>query len=245
MICSFLVILESMEKENIKEYIESKQYFKDARDWYNWKYMLPMTHRVWTFYVALAVFIVLLSLIMNINKLLPIKERLTYGINVVSDIRMGETQAKVIEMAGFEGVNAPHRFIASNLIRNYVEVRENFVYGQIKKQYNYVKESSTRLVFKRYYNFMSVNNPDSPIMRYQQFATRNININDIKFLSNRKAKVRFVSRAVDINSKEFEKLYWEADISFNMSKVGRRVPTGTKFKFTVTDYKLKLLGEVE
>lgn len=117
-----------MEKENLKEYIESKEYFSDARAWYNWKYMLPMSHRVWFFYSALATGLMLLSLIININTLLLIKQTLTYGISLVSDIREGETQAQVIEMKGFEGVHAPFRFIASNLLKNYVLSREEFNY---------------------------------------------------------------------------------------------------------------------
>ena len=234
-----------MEKDNIKEYIETKEYFSDARNWYNWKYMLPLSHRVWLFCTTFATGLVFLALIININKLLPIKQKLTYGINVVSNIREGETQAQVIEMKGFEGTSAPHKFIASNLINNYVESREDFDYSQIKKQFEYIRATSTRLVFKRYYNYMSVNNPDSPVMRYQQYATRKININGIKFLSDRRVVIKFNSLAKDINGKQFENHLWEAHVSFNMGEVGKRVPTGTKFKFVVTDYKLKLLGEVE
>lgn len=234
-----------MEKDNIKEYIESKEYFRDARNWYNWKYILPMTHRVWLFYVAIAVGTILFTLAININKLLPIRQKLTYAINVVSDIREGETQAQVFEMQDTEGTNAPFRFIATKLVRNYVESREDFDYSKIRKQFEYIRASSTRLVFKRFYNYMSVNNPDSPVMRYQQVATRKINVNDIKFLSDRRVLVNFTSTAKDSVGKQFENLRWQAQMSFNMGDVGKRVPTGTKFKFVVTDYKLKLLGEVE
>lgn len=234
-----------MEKENLKEYIESKEYFKDARGWYNWKYMLPMSHRVWFFYAALATGLILFSLVININKLLPIKQRLTYGINVVSDIREGETQAQIIEMKGFKGVGAPNKFIAHNLLKNYILSREEFDYKRLKQQFNYIRATSTRLVFKRYYNYMSVNNPDSPVMRYQQYAIRKININDIEFLSDRKASVKFISTAKDSSGKYFENLLWEAIVSYNMGEVGKRVASGTNFKFVVTEYKLKLLGEVK
>jgi len=234
-----------MEKENLKEYIESKEYFRDARLWYNWKYMLPMSHRVWFFYAALTTSLILISLAINVNKLLPIKQKLTYAIKVISDIREGETQAQVIEMNGFTGPDAPFKFIASNLIRNYITSREDFDYSMLKQQFQYIKATSTRLVFRRYYNYMSVNNPESPVMRYQQYATRKININSIKFTTDRHAIITFTSSAKDSNGNKFENLKWEANLSFNMGQVGKRSPTGTEFKFLVTDYKLKLLGEVE
>lgn len=234
-----------MSKDNLKDYIESKEYFKDARNWYNWKYILPLTHRVWSLYLLLAAGIMLVALVININNLLPIKERLTYGVRVVSDTNQGETQAQVIEMKNFSGVGGPNKFIATNLIRNYVDSREIYDYQDIKKQFSYIQNSSTRMVFKKYHSYMSVNNPDSPVMRYQQYAIRKINIDDVRFISDNRALVKFVSIAKDSNGKIFENLSWEAKIGFNMGEVGKKVKSGSRFKFVVTDYKLRLLGEVK
>jgi len=230
-----------MERENLKEYIESKDYFKDARSWYNMKYMAPNTHKVWVFYGFLAVTLVFLSLLVNIQNLLPVKRKLTYAVSVVSDVSEGETRAQIYEMGEGEGAGAPYQFIATHLLKNYVIMREDFDYSKLKKQFNYVKKNSTRLIFKRFYNYMSVNNPDSPIMRYQQLAIRKININSIKFAEDGKALVKFASKAKDISGNEFEDLKWEAMIGFNMGEVGRKASTGSRFKFVVTDYKLKLL----
>jgi type IV secretion system protein VirB8 len=230
-----------MEKEDLKEYIESGDYFKDARNWYNWKYILPMTHRVWLFYIFLLSFIMLITLGVNINNLLPIKQKLTYAINVSSDVEKGETKAKVLEMDKLYGT--PTRFIANNLLANYVMKREEFNYEELDGQVEYVQKNSSRLTFKRFYNYMNVNNPESPVMRYQQYATRKIQITDMKFITDTNVVVSFNSVAKDSSNKAFENLKWEANIRFDMGEVGKRLNSGSKFKFIVTDYNLKLLGE--
>jgi hypothetical protein len=40
-------------------------------------------------------------------------------------------------------------------------------------------------------------------------------------------------------------LNWSAKITFEMGEFGKRLPTGSQFKFTVNDYNLKLLGEAK
>jgi len=231
-----------MDRNGLKEHIESRDYFKNAREWYNYKYLLPLTHRLWLTYAALLLVLMFLALVLNINKLLPIKQQLTYAINITPHTGEGEANARIENMRG-ESMH-PNRFIAQNLIESYVTNRENFNYSNMKSQFQYVENTSTRLVYRRFYNYMSVNNPDSPVMRYQQYAKRTITIEDINFISDNEATVTFNSVAKDSSGAIFENLNWSASITFDMGEVGRRVPTGSPFKFTITDYNLKLLGEV-
>ncbi len=229
-----------MSQDSLKEYVESQAYFRDARNWYNLKYLAPLSHKVWLVYATLLLVIVMGALAVNIYKLLPVKQELIYAISVST---RGENNARIVSMDAVGEKNSPQRFIAKNLLEDYVANRENYNYDNLEGQFNRVHNDSTRLVFKRFYNYMSINNPDSPIMRYQKYAKRKIAITDIKFISDNAAIVHFHSTAKDDNNSIFENLNWEARVSFEMGDVGKRKPTGSPFDFTVIDYSLKLLED--
>ncbi len=234
----------TIDRKGLREYIESRDYFKHARDWYNYKYLLPLTHRVWLFYATMLLALMLLALTININKLLPIRQQLTYAINVSTSAGAGEANARIEDMRGQDKI-APTRFIAGNLLESYVSNRENFSYSNLPKQFQYMQNTSTRLIYRRFYNYMSVNNPDSPVMRYQQYAKRNIKVTHIDFVTDNEAIVYFNSVAKDSSGAVFENLNWSAKIAFEIGEFGKRLPTGSPFKFVVTDYNLKLLGEAK
>ena len=90
---------------------------------------------------------------------------------------------------------------------------------------------------------MNINNPDSPVMRYQKYAKRSITIDDLSFISDNNANILFTSIATDSRGKIFENLKWQATITFDMSDIATKLPGGSKFNFSVTDYKLKILGD--
>lgn len=231
----------AMDHEAFKEYLESKKYFIDARNWYHTKYLAPVSQRIWVFYTLILLSALFCALLLNINMMLPIKQKITYPIDVYSNIKEGEPFAQILEMPGdSKGADAPFRFIATELISGYVTKRENFDYTHLAKQIKYIQANSTRLVFRKFYNYMSASNPDSPLMRYQKYAKRDIEIKSIKYISNEEALVTFVSKAKAKGGASFEHLLWSARIRFNMGDVGRKLRNGARFKFLVTDYSLKL-----
>jgi len=229
-----------MSREGLREYIESGNYFKDAMKWYSDKYLLPINQKIWFFYSALILVVAITALIINVSKLLPIRQELRYAISISNT---HETKAQIMDMNITDTGMTPYKFVANSLLKNYVTNRENYDYNLLDKQFSHIQNSSTRMVFKRFYNYMSINNPDSPVMRYQKYARRNVTITNVKFLSDTDAIVQFNSTSKDGGNNSFENLNWEAMISFQMGDVGMRLPTGSRFDFTVTDYKLKLLGE--
>lgn len=231
----------AMDHEALKEYLDSKKYFIDARSWYNTKYLAPVSQRIWVFYTLILLSALFAALLLNVNLLLPIRQKVTYPIDVYSNIKEGEPNARILEMPPHSvGADAPLRFIATELLRGYVANRENFDFNDLARQIKYIQTSSTRLVFKRFYGYMSASNPDSPLMRYQKYAKRSIEVRDIKYISNEEALVTFVSRARAKNGEVFENLLWAANVRFSIGEVGAKRPAGARFKFLVTDYKLKL-----
>ena len=230
-----------MSNEGLKEYISGGHYFSDARKWYTYKYLSPVTHKVWAFYTACILVIMLAAACININQLLPIKQTISYGISVENKNSKTDENANIIRMDDTDTKVTPVNFIATTLLQNYITHRESYDYKMLTKQFLHIRNSSTRIIFKRFYDYMNINNPDSPVIRYQKYAKRNIVINDVSFTSNNEAIVEFRSIAKDSGDKIFENLKWQARIGFDMSDIKNKLPGGSKFNFTVTDYKLKIL----
>jgi len=230
-----------MSKNGIKEYISDGRYFLDARKWYTYKYLSPITHKVWAFYTASILVIMLAAACININQLLPIQQTISYAIAVEKKNSTTDENANIIRMDDSDTEITPVHFIATTLLQNYIINRESYDYNKLTKQFLHIKNSSTRIIFQRFYDYMNINNPDSPVIRYQKYAQRNIVINNISFVSNNEAMIEFKSIAKDTSGKTFEDLKWQAQVGFEMSDIKTKLPGGSKFNFTVTDYKLKIL----
>ena len=229
--------------EGLKEYISTGNYFADARRWYMYKYLSPVTHRVWSFYTLLVLILMIVTLALNIKRLLPIQQTVSYGIAAESNNVSEEENARIVHMDNTQADITPAKFIASSLIKSYIINRESYDYDKLAKQFLHIRNSSDRIVFKRFYDYMNIDNPDSPVIRYQKYAKRSIVINDIKFLSSNDVVVMFKSSATDENGKMFENLSWTAHIAFDIDDMKNKLASGSNFNFTVTDYKLRILEE--
>lgn len=232
-----------MSQDGLKEYVRLGHYFTDARKWYNYKYLSPIAHKAWAFYTILILIIMLAALGMNIKRLLPIKQIVSYGVSIDNKMTESEENASIIKMDDEDAHMTPVHFISGILLKNYLISRESYNYESLTKQFIHLKNTSTRVVFKRFYDYMNIDNPDSPVLRYQKYAKRNIVVDEIKFPSDSEAIIKFTSTARDSSNKIFENLVWEAKIGFDMGNLKTKSSTGSKFDFTVTDYTLKLLGE--
>lgn len=232
-----------MSQDGLKEYVRLGHYFTDARKWYNYKYLSPIAHKAWAFYTILILIVMLAALGMNIKRLLPVKQIVSYGISIDNKMTATEESASIIKMDDEDTHETPVHFISSILLKNYLISRESYNAESLSKQYAHILSTSTRVVFKRFEDYMKIDNPDSPVLRYQGYAKRNIVINNIEFPSDNEAVIKFTSTARDSSNKIFENLVWEAKVGFDMGSLQKKSPTGSKFDFTVTDYTLKLLGE--
>ena len=225
----------------LKEYITNGHYFSDAKKWYIYKYLSPVTHRIWAFYAVLLLIFMIAALSINMNRLLPIRQTVNYGISAEDQNNAGSENARIVNMDDTQRDMSPRKFIAGNLLRSYITIRENYDYSKLDKQFLHIRNSSDRIVFKRFYDYMNIDNPDSPVIRYQKYATRTINIENIKFLSDNDVVATFQSTATDENGKIFENLSWIAHIGFKMDNIQTKLASGSKFNFMVTDYKLRII----
>lgn len=219
------------------EYVNSGEYFKDARKWYSNKYIVPLAHRSTLFGIVLLLILLLIMLAININSLLPLERSLKYIISVQGD----QDQNAIVTKADAIP-NAPLASVLKIMLEDYVIKRERYDYNNLQDQMQYIHNTSTRTTFSQFYNYLNIDNPNSPVLRYQDELKRNIIITSTKFLDNSHAQISFISKAV-ADGKVFENLSWVADIAFDSDQINLSAPSNSKFHFIITDYKLKLVGE--
>ncbi|MFV9929981.1 MAG: virB8 family protein [Rickettsia endosymbiont of Haemaphysalis japonica] len=219
----------------IQEYIKSGEYFIDARKWYNFKYILPLSHRSLLLLIC-TIFTLLLTLIcININILLPINKKVSYLIKDDAEKQAVVTNTKHSTLAN------PYISIANIMLQNYVNQREEYNYDILKEQFTFIKNASTSIVYMQFANFMNIDNPLSPVIRYQKLYRRSINILSINNINDNEAVVTFESLVKNSTDAILENMVWEARIGFIMDSISTNTSPDMPFNFTVTSYKLKLL----
>ncbi len=223
---------------NIIEYIESGDYFKDARTWYYEKYLTPITHRSIILFISSIIICVSLCLILNLYVLFPIDYKIFYMIS--TSVNIFKQNGTIIKSDAFQ--NKDLLSIADVLVNNYIMQREKYSYDDLKKQFYFVQKNSTRLVYKQYLNYMNLNNAQSPVLRYQKYSKRYIKIINSYYDKDDNIIVNFASQGIDGIGNVFENLSWQAKVSFNIDDININALGGTKFNFSVTEYELKLLN---
>lgn len=229
--------MEPLSK-SLKEYIDSGEYFSDAKDWYKYKYIHPFSQRSFVFILSAIICCIFIVSVVSINDLFPIVNQVKYSINADTGIN----KAAAIIRADQINDNSLAS-IADIMLRTYVSKREYYDYDILKKQFIYVKNNSTRIVFRKFYNEMNIDNPLSPVLRYQKDIKRNSVIISSRLLTVNKAEVKFNSTAKNSAGEEVENILWLATIEYEIDQINNNLPSGSKFNFTVTDYQLKLLED--
>ncbi|MDP5109820.1 MAG: VirB8/TrbF family protein [Rickettsiaceae bacterium] len=224
--------------KSLKEYIETGEYFVDARYWYKHKYINPFSQRSFVFILSAIICVSFLGLVININSLFPSVIQIKYSISATTSANKA---AQIIRADQIK--NDPQSSVTDILVKNYVSSREEYNYSDLKKQFIFVKNNSTRIVFRRFYNLMNLDNPSSPVLKYQKDKRRSIKVISTSYPSKTKAIVNFNSIVQNSAGEISENIVWQATIDYEIDKINPNLSSGSRFNFTVTDYQLKLIED--
>ncbi|RYE05780.1 MAG: virB8 family protein [Rickettsiaceae bacterium] len=226
-----------MEINSQQEYIKSGKYFKDAREWYSFKYLHPLSQRSFLLLICLIYLLLLLGAAYSLNNILPLINQVRYSLSTVSY----QSSANIIK-ADSLGNNALAS-IADVLVRDYIKVRESYNYDDLRKQFTYIQNSSTRIVFRKFSSYMNMDNPDSPVTRYQKYIKKSVNILSVHYPSDRTAEITFNSIAKNNSGDMFENMIWQATIDFEIDDINLNLLPNSRFNFVVTNYRLKTIKD--
>lgn len=238
----FSAIMQKEEEyqKSLEEYVRSGQYFIEARSWYSFKYLRPITERSIMIICAWAFFVLLLTTFISLILLMPIERKVSYA-SYGEDILM--KSSSIIRANRFS--NEALRSINYVLMSYYITKRESYNIENIDKQLNFIKNTSSKKVFEEYKNFVSFSNKLSPIVRYGSFIKRDITINNIKYLSNKKILANFVSRAKEFDQTLLEEIEWQVIAEFDSDELVSKQKVSESFRFIVNNYELKLLKKIK
>jgi len=219
--------------KNIKELIDSGEYFSEAKLWYNYHNIFPICQQSYLMFALFFVLTIGLYLSLNIYILLPMHKKVPYAVtnNSISSPLLKIKHAN-------EFPNDPYKSIAYILVKNYVKVRESFASKNLVNQLTYVQTNSSKLVYKNYFNYIDTTNPNSPVLRYSNEYNKVIEIQDVITTENpNNMIVNFTSKAIDEYNNVAESITWQADVLFEMDKINNN--KDGEFLFSVIDYKVE------
>ncbi|MDA0902445.1 MAG: VirB8/TrbF family protein [Proteobacteria bacterium] len=243
----------------VKESVENGSYFKDATDWYIFRYVNPICERTVLFFLAAICIFITYNLVITIKDSLPVVEE-TPIIIKAKDASLYFPIIKKLKDS--EDLRTVDEAVLKYLITTYVKDREEYDFRKsdievVNKKFRRIENTSSDKEYRAFQEFMSTNNAASPINNFGKNAYRRIDIRSFKF--NRvqvrnvfdktkdfisanvptEAEVRY--RAVTtINNKPVAEEYLSR-ISFRFSGIDAEDilnKTQRELGFLVTDYKI-------
>jgi type IV secretory pathway component VirB8 len=193
--------LEEIKKESreeadeylyfIKKSVDDGSYFKDAINWYFFRYVTPICDRTLLIFGAIIAFVVLFFLIQMVRSAFPLVEEVPIFIQAKDRSLTFPNLINLKPKKDKDGydpqIATVDEAVLKYLISNYVKERESFDFrrGEIEDVNNklsYIRNISTDNEYRVFRLIMSKDNPDSPINFYGQNVVKNIQIDSIKLV---------------------------------------------------------------
>ena len=258
------------EKEQLAEYFDfvktSAQegvYFKDALDWYLFRYINPLCDRTVMVFIAFIAAVAMFFLVQIINNTFPLIEKVPIVVRA-KDATASYPYIRPLKNHQAKTVDTVDNAIAIYLLAVYVANRDCYDYRKgkvedVNQKFNRLKNTSSFNEYKTFQAFMSKENPASPLNNFGQNVYRIIQNESVTLIKNEhrdyyskfknffsvelpsEAEIRFtaITKTTDetnSNPKE-ERVNYLAKIKFDFSGADRKAKAGV-LNFSVTGYKL-------
>jgi type IV secretory pathway component VirB8 len=208
--------LDPQEQEEYKEFIKRSvkdgSYYKDALDWYIFRYINPVCERTMLFFIAIIAGLTTYALILIVKNSLPLVEK----VPVV--IRAEDTSLYfpvIKKLKDSQDIRTVDEAVVKYLLVNYLKEREEYDFRKadieaLNRKFNAIRNNSSVQEYRNFQAFMSRENAASPIANFGKNITRKIEINSVNF--KRGQIDTFAQRAKDFMSAELPE---EVEIRYN------------------------------
>jgi type IV secretory pathway component VirB8 len=237
--------------QDVKQSVESGEYYRDAMKWYSTVYHAPISQRALLIIItSMAVAIIMMSMT-GLFILLPIKETKPMIVRVPDSLAR---VAQVVPLTNSPQED-PNVAVMRWFMEDYVTSRESYDINRQQFYMNRVARLSAAEVTRAYAAVFR--SSKSPTNRYESHTKRIIDISKIRIedvdvvesATGSRPEVISVEAYVEFQATEAapteeRKSMWGADISFRFTKIHVDQVSGeiTGMKFVVTDYESKQLG---
>ncbi|MBN8828399.1 MAG: hypothetical protein J0H68_06805 [Sphingobacteriia bacterium] len=217
--------------------IESREYFKDAYEWYNFKYIYPVTQKpLITLFLLMYAFLAMIaySILTNVSS----KDDTYIFVSRIKD-----TVNQNSRLISLDHPISSQLAVADYLIKFYIKKYESYDYDQLDNQIYYIRNSSTRSVVNNFYKNIQIANYNSPINLYQKHTILKVDKINIQFLVNQfnnaeEAIVDFDVLTIKKGLEQINKVHKQILISFMLTDIEEVLNNQKPLIFQVREYKL-------
>jgi type IV secretory pathway component VirB8 len=184
----------------IKEEVDEGRFFKDALDWYLFRYVSPICDRtiliiggilsIVICYIIFGIIKISFPLVVRDPIIISAKDQSKYLPNLI------ELKPKSGKPNYDSGLRNIDEAIVKYLISIYINDRESYNFSKasiedVNIKINRIKNISSVVEFKNFQNFFSEENPLSPIQNFGKNVKKNIEIIDFQFIRKKEKKDNF------------------------------------------------------
>ena len=241
--------------EFIKASVADGSYFKDARDWYIFRYVYPICERTILLFIAIVSGLITYILIITAVESFPIKQEVPIVVYPRDQFQYFSVIKKLNDSVELQNID---QAVAKYLLTQYINKRESFDFRKtnleaLNDQLNYVKNNSSASEYQKFQSFLSRENKNSPINYFGKDFQRLVYIESISFLKPNNQT--FINKAKDfvkvevpdevnikyrivtkINSVNVLNNRYLAKIKFDFSGVDAK--NKSELSFVINEYKL-------
>lgn len=216
----------------MKSTVKDGSYFRDALNWYFFRYVTPICDRTMLIFGAMIAAVVLFFLYNLIKGAFPLVSHIPI---IISAKDQAEVFPQITPLrphkgkVGYdEGVLNIEEAIAKYLLKNYVMEREGYDFSKgeiedVNKKFNRVRNMSSDNEYKAFQAVMNKDNPNSPILDFGRNVKREVQVSSVVF------------------KREEQKTLFEKAQKFLISEI----PTQAEVRFALITKIKPLSGEVK
>lgn len=215
----------------IKSSVANGSYFKDAVNWYFFRYVTPICDRTMLIFGAILAAVVLYFLVQMVQSAFPLVEEVPVFIRAQDQSVSFPNLVALKPRKGHAGydpsVKTVDEAIAKYLLETYVQDREGFDFSKaeiadVNNKFNRVRNTSSAAEYRIFQLIMSKDNPDSPINHFGQPVSKIVEIESVKLVKNEPKNFASKAREYLIN-----KIPTEAEVRFSTVTIIKSVERST------------------
>ncbi len=203
-------------RDFIRYSVESGDFYKDAFEWYIFRYISPVCDRTWLFFTTIASVVITYILAIMVINSFPIKEKIPIIVQAKDTVLYYPI---ITPLRDSKDLKTVEESVIKYLLINYIKEREEYNFAKIttndlNQRFNIIKNNSTPGEFRRFKSFVSLNNKNSPIKDFGKNVARKVAIESFSF--KREINEDFISKAKNF---VYTELPSQANISFRLTEL--------------------------
>ncbi len=177
----------------IKESVSNRQYFKDAVEWYVFRYINPINERSLLLIASLVSALIVYCLYSMLSYIFPLIEKKPIFIRSIDETKyhfylqnLKPHPKSAIDKEKYDPkITNLNEAVAKKLVSYYVKEFESYDYREtsfdkVNEKFNKIRNLSSKKIYNEFQNMMSSDNPSSPVNFIGKDIQKRVIINSVE-----------------------------------------------------------------